>query len=328
MAANKMIETSGFSYTTLNQPEWYYQSLKKAKTIDNGYVRVLANITKDARIKKLVMAENTISQVDNRDCDWSPTQRFEFDEATITVKNFKINEEQCLEELDNVYSEMLFNSIGATKDKWPAVGSPENLEDVIMFHLQNALSQDVERLIWGGESNSVDGIHDGIYDKAAADSDTIKVDNAVTIDSTNVLSEIQRVWEAIPDRVLQDEEFDPEKAAVRIFVSSDIMRYLKQALSTVPTAYQVQLPAFTIDANGTIRYLGVEIVSVGLPANTMIAASKDNLYFGTDLLSDTQEIRVAMGKELMNENKWYAKGAYRADAGYIFGDELVLYATA
>jgi hypothetical protein len=323
MAANKMIENN-IQYTVKNQPEWFYKSLRKAHTIDGGYVRVLPNVTKDTYIKKLVMGANTISQVDTRDCAWTPTQRFTFDGKTITVKNFKINEEQCLEDLDSIYSEMVFNSIGATKDEWPKVGEPQNLESALMFHLQNALSNDIERLIWGGSGNTVAGVQDGIVDKALADADSIKVENAVTIDSTNVLAEIQRVYDAIPDAVLNEGEFEPEKAAVKIFVSLDIMRYLKQALSTTPTNYQVTLPSFTIEG-GKIFYMGVEIVLVGLPKNTMVAASKDNLYFATDLLSDTSEIRAQLGNVLYDEAKWYAKGAYRADAGYIFGDEVVIY---
>lgn len=312
------------AYTVKNQPEWFYKSLRKAHTIDGGYVRVLPNVTKETFIKKLVMGNNSISQVDTRDCAWTPTQRFTFDGKTIQVKNFKINEEQCLENLDSIYSEMVFNSIGATKDQWPAVGDPQNLEDALMFHLQNSLSNDIERLIWGGVGNEVAGIHDGIVDKALASADSIKVANAVTIDATNVLAEIQRVYDAIPDAVLAEGEYEPEKAAVQIFVSLDIMRYLKQALSTTPTNYQVTLPSFTYE-NGKVRYMGVEIVLVGLPANTMIAASKDNLYFATDLLSDTTEIRAQMGNDLYDEAKWYAKGAYRADAGMIFDDEVVVY---
>ena len=123
---------------------------------------------------------------------------------------------------------------------------------------------------------------------------------------------------------MNEGEFEPEKAAVQIFVSLDIMRYLKQALSTTPTSNQVILPSFTIEG-GVISYMEVEVALVGLPKNTMIAASKDNLYFATHLLSDTTEIRAQMGNDLYDEAKWYAKGAYRADAGYIFGDEVVIY---
>ena len=321
--ANKMIENN-FPYKVKEQPEWFYKTLRKAKTIDGGYVRVLSNITKDTNVRKLVMDKNTISQLDPRDCSWTPTKRFTFDSKLMSVRNYKIQEEQCLQDLDSLYSEMIFNSIGANKTSWPAVGEPESLESAIMFHLQNSLSNDIERIIWGGEGNEVAGIHDGIVDKLAASADSIKVENAVTIDASNVLAEIARVYDAIPDNVLYEGEFDPEKAAVKIFISLDIYRYLMHALSTVPTQYLVQVPAFTKEGN-KIFYMGVELVTVGLPANTMIAASKDNLVFLTDLLSDTVEIDAEMGKNAYDRNTWYVVGNYRANSDVIFEDECVLY---
>ena len=312
------------TYTVKNNGEWFYKSLKKAHTLANDYIRVIPNVTKEVKIHKLVM-QNTISQVDGRDCAWNPTQRITLNEATFPVKNWKINEEQCMEELDSIWSEMQYREIGATKDQWPAnTDGNESLESAVMFHLQNSLANDLERIIWGGTGNSVGGqTPDGIVDKALADANTIKI-TGQTIDATNVLGEIQKVYDAIPNVVLNDGEFDPEKAPVKIFVTMDIMRYLRQALSTVPTNYQVILPSFAIEGN-KIFYMGVEIVVVGLPANTMVAASKDNLVFVTDLLSDTQEIRAQFGNDLKDEAMLYIKGAYRANAGYIFADEVVIY---
>lgn len=312
------------TYTVKNNGEWFYKSLQKAHTLANDYIRVIPNVTKDVKIHKLVMANNTVSQVDNRDCAWSPTQRITLNEATFQVKNFKINEEQCMEELDSIWSEMQYREIGATKDQWPtSTDGNESLESAVMFHLQNSLSQDIERIIWGGSGNTVAGVQDGIVDKALASSTSIKI-TGQTIDAANVLGEIEKVYNAIPNVVLNDGEFDPEKAAVKIFVNMDIMRYLRQALSTVATSNQVILPSFAVEG-GKIFYLGVEIVVVGLPANTMIAASKDNLVFVTDLLSDTQEIRAQFGNDLKDESMLYIKGAYRANAGMIFDDEVVIY---
>lgn len=321
--ANKMIENN-FAYKVKEQPEWFYKTLRKARTIDGDYVRVLSNITKETRVKKLVMDKNTISQLSDRDCSWTPTKRFTFDSKLMNVRNYKINEEQCLQDLDSLYSEIVFNSIGANKDKWPAVGEPESLESAIMFHLQNSLSNDIERIIWGGEGNEVAGIHDGIVDKLAASADSIKVENAVTIDSSNVLAEIARVYDAIPDNVLFEGEFDPQRAGVKIFISLDIYRYLLHALSTTPTQYLVTLPAFTKEGD-KIFYLGIELVVVGLPANTMVAASRDNLVFLTDLLSDTTEIDAQMGQNAYDRNTWYLVGDYRANSDVIFEDECVLY---
>lgn len=311
-------------YTVKNNGEWFYKSLKKAHTLDKEYIRVIPNVTKEVYLHKLVMANNTISQVDTRDCAWTPQQRIQLTGVTMDVNNYKINDEQCMEQLDSVYSEMAYNSIGATKDQWPSAhDGGESLESAVMFHLQNSLANDIERIIWGGNGNSVAGVQDGIVDKALASANTIKV-TGQTIDATNVLGEIQKVYDAIPNVVLNDGEFDPEKAAVKIFVDMNTMRYLRQALSTVPTNYQVILPSFAIEG-GRIFYMGVEIVVVGLPANTMVAASKDNLVFITDLLSDTQEIRAQFGNDLKDEAMLYIKGAYRANAGFIFDDEVVIY---
>ena len=312
-------------YTVKNNGEWFYKSLKKAHTLQNDYIRVIPNVTKEVYLHKLVMANNTISQEDTRDCAWTPQQRIQLTGTTMEVNNYKINEEQCMEQLDSLWSEMTYNSIGATKDQWPAAhDGGESLESAVMFHLQNSLANDIERIIWGGSSgNTVAGVQDGIVDKALASADTIKV-SGQTIDATNVLGEIQKVYDAIPNVVLNDGEFDPEKAAVKIFVDMNTMRYLRQALSTVPTNYQVILPSFAIEG-GRIFYMGVEIVVVGLPANTIVAASKDNLVFITDLLSDTQEIRAQFGNDLKDEAMLYIKGAYRANAGFIFDDEVVIY---
>lgn len=312
------------SYTVKNNGEWFYKSLQKAHTLQNDYIRVIPNVTKQVKLHKLVMANNTISQVDNRDCAWSPVQRITLNESLLQVDNYKINEEQCMEELDSVWSEMQYAQIGATKDSWPSnTDGNESLESAVMFHLQNSLANDIERIIWGGTGNAVAGVQNGLIDKALASANTIKV-TGQTIDATNVLGEIQKVYDAIPNVVLNDGEFDPEKAKVRIFVNMDIMRYLRQALSTVPTNYQVILPSFAIEG-GKIFYMGVEIVVAGLPANTMFAASKDNIVFVTDLLSDTQEIRGQFGNDLKDEAMFYIKGAYRAAVGMVFEDEVVIY---
>lgn len=312
------------SYTVKNNGEWFYKSLQKAHTLQNDYIRVIPNVTKQVKLHKLVMANNTISQLDNRDCAWSPVQRIALNENLLQVDNYKINEEQCMEELDSVWSEMQYTQIGATKDQWPSnTDGNESLESAVMFHLQNSLANDIERIIWGGTGNAVAGIQNGLIDKALASANTIKV-TGQTIDATNVLGEIQKVYDAIPNVVLNDGEFDPEKAKVRIFVNMDIMRYLRQALSTVPTNYQVILPSFAIEG-GKIFYMGVEIVVAGLPANTMFAASRDNIVFVTDLLSDTQEIRGQFGNDLKDEAMFYIKGAYRAAVGMVFEDEVVIY---
>ena len=312
------------SFTPKVMPDWYYKVLLKPNFIAKDYIRVEPNVTKEAVLRKLVMANNTVSQVDNRDCAWSPKQRFSNDTETFTVKNWKINEEQCLEELDSIYSENVLSEFrnyqsGATKTVMP-----NDLENAVMLHLENSLGADIDRIIIGGDGNAVDGIQNGLIDKALASSNVIKV-SGVNIDTTNVLTEIQKVYDAIPNVVLNESLYEPEKAAVRIFVDINTYRYALQALSGVAGEYQVVLPSWTYEG-GVLRYMGVEVALVSyMPANTMFAASRDNMIFFTDLLSDTKEIRVAHGNDLKDESMVYIKGAYRAEAAFVSEDEVVLY---
>ena len=313
------------AFTPKTMPDWFYKVLLKPNFIAKDYIRVEGNVTKEAVLRKLVMANNTVSQVDNRDCAWTPKQRFTNDTETFTVKNWKINEEQCLEELDSIYSENVLSEFrdyqaGATKTV-----APGDLEDAVMFHLENSLGADIDRIIIGGAGNAVDGIQNGLIDKALASANTIKIQNTVNIDATNVLAEIQRVYDAIPNVVINESLYEPEKAPVRIFVDINTYRYALQALSGVAGQYQVVLPSWTYEG-GVIRYMGVEIALVNyMPANTMLAASRDNMIFFTDLLSDTKEIRVAHGNDLKDESMVYIKGAYRAEAAFVFEDEAVIY---
>lgn len=304
------------AYTTATHPEWFIGAIKGANSLDKGYFRVVPKVIKDVLIKKLVISGNTVSQGDNRDCNWTPSQRMKAEGKVITVKNFKINEEQCLDQLDSVYSESIF--AGANKTEMP-----EDLYEAAMSLVQKSLAADLDRIIWGGENNTIDGSQ-GIIDKALADNSTIKVDGT-TLDNTNILTEIQKVYNAIPDAVISEGLYDPEKAVVRIFVNMSGYRHLLQALTTTPTGVQVTLPSYTLD-NGVVRYLGVEIVPIAyLPDNYMFAASKDNLVFATDLLSDTQEFGAETGASLKDRNIMYIKGQYRASADYIFSDEVVIY---
>lgn len=306
-------------YTPLHYNEWFTKSLKGGVVIKNHYCRVIPNVTKSAILKTMVMDNNTISQVDERNCEWTPSQRITLDSKTSEVKNFKINEEQCYEELDSLFSEYAFQTEGAEKTDWPS-----GIEAAVMGLIQNSLSADIDRIFVGGSTNVVDGVQDGLLDKLAADSATIKV-TGTTITTANVVAEIEKVYNAIPDAVLNMNYFEPEKAAVRIYVPIHVYRSLLQALGAVSGDHQVVLPNFTY-VNGVVRYMNIEIAILPyLPQNSMLAYSVDNVFFLTDLLADTASVEVEGGKTLKDKNKVYINGKFRANSDYIFADEIVLY---
>ena len=74
-SGNTMI-INGIDYTPKTHREWFYKALRKSKTLDNGYVRVIPGVTDTVRLQKLVMNSNTVRQVDARDSSCTPTQLF------------------------------------------------------------------------------------------------------------------------------------------------------------------------------------------------------------------------------------------------------------
>ena len=78
---------------------------------------------------------------------------------------------------------------------------------------------------------------------------------------------------------------------------------------------------------GDLAFDGVKIfVSPGLAANTMVAAQKSNLFFGTGLLSDHNEVKLIDMADI--DGSQNVRVVMRMTAGVIHGvgSEVVLYA--
>lgn len=317
-----LVNVSKIEYTATSTPEFFIGALASAHTVESDYIRVIPNVTKDAIIKKLVLTGNTISQVDNRDCNWSPTQRMTADSITLSVSNYKINEEQCLDSLDNLYSEEVFRtgrSEGADKTV-----APENYGDPVMYLVRKGLSADIERLIWTGNFTSSSATTGGLIGSAIANSGTDKPVKDIKIDvAADPKSAVEKVYLQIPEAVLSEAETDPEKAAVRFFTSAANVRKIKTQLGALlqsnPAVYQAW--AYT---DNKLTYMGHEIVgNPFISSDHMLCFSRDNAVFGTDLLSDTSSVEVEQGQSLKDKNIVYIKGAYRAGTSFIFLDEVV-----
>ena len=90
---------------------------------------------------------------------------------------------------------------------------------------------------------------------------------------------------------------------------------------------QVQI---TKELNGTtaevLSFDGVKIaVANGLPDNTMVAAEKSNLFFGTGLLNDQNEVKVIDMADIDGSQNVRVVMRYTAAVQYGLGSEIVLY---
>ena len=78
--------------------------------------------------------------------------------------------------------------------------------------------------------------------------------------------------------------------------------------------------------NGSLSFDGVKLfVANGLPDNDAMAAQKSNLYFGTGLLSDHNEVKVIDMADIDGSQNVRIVMRYTAGVQYGIGSEIVYY---
>jgi hypothetical protein len=74
------------------------------------------------------------------------------------------------------------------------------------------------------------------------------------------------------------------------------------------------------------NFNGIEIVLCpGLPASSMVAAQKSNLFFGTGLMSDQNVVKVLDMEDLDGSQNFRIIMRYTADTTYGIGNEVVIH---
>ena len=145
-----------------------------------------------------------------------------------------------------------------------------------------------ENNIWQG-ANATAGEFDGFTVLFAADADVVDV-TGTTVTAANVITEMGKVVDAIPATLYGKED-------LTLYVAPNVARAYVRALGGFAAA---GVGANGSDNKGTqwfagqeLSFDGVRVAMVsGMPANDMVAAQTSNLYFGTGLLNDSQEVKI------------------------------------
>lgn len=306
-----MYNISPLNYQPSTNMDWFTQALFGGRLIENGKIDVITGV-KESTMLNLLNFENTLLQPDGRDCAWTPDQVFKLSEKEVTIKTYKINLEQCVDDLERKRINVMLKP-GAKNTELP-----ESLEEATMAMLANELSSEIEAKIFNGDSSTDPNDLDGAIKVLTTSTEALKITGAA-LTKANIVAEIEKVYDAIPENVLAK---GLENDTVKIYVAYETLQRLKMALASVSN--QVIATAFTVE-NEALRYLGLEIVPVkGLDNKTMIAADITNFLLATDLLSDTEEIRIGQFPA-PHDNKIFIDGRLRLGFVIPFEDEVVFY---
>jgi hypothetical protein len=150
----------------------------------------------------------------------------------------------------------------------------------------------------------------------AAKSGSVIISGSVT--SANVISIFNSVVDTIPDTVYGKE---------------DLLLYVGTG---VAKAYQTALGGGAVGANGYNNQLtvgekpynfnGIDIVMCpGMSANKIVAAQKSNLFFGTGLLSDYNEVKVLDMANIDGSQNYRVIMRYTAGTQFGIGQDIVYF---
>lgn len=310
-----MYNINGLSYNAQENPEWFTRAMFGGRLVQGGYIRVLTGIKGD-ELLSMIDLDNKILQIDGKDCAWTPNQIIKLSDKKAKVKTYKINLEQCIDELENKRT-LYMLSPGAKNESLP----PE-LEEATLQLIAIGLSNEIEEMIIGGDEsvdpNQFNGMEKTLLDSTQA----AKLVGAV-ITKANVLQTFKDVYNAVSEDVLQSED----AGTLYIFGSYSTRRILRAALADKNN--QVLAEAWTVDdtdkRNPRIYYLGVEFVPVkGIGKNTLICIDGTNAFLLTDLLSDLDEIEMGQFPK-PNDSKVWIKGRMRLGFVIPFEDEAVIW---
>ena len=300
-----MATTTNISTTYAGQFSGKYiaAALLSAPTLDKELITIKPNI----KYKEVIKVLNQTGIIRNATCDFTATGSVALTEQILQPLEFQVNTQLCKEDF---------------RSDWEAIemgvsvfdNLPPTFTDFIIANTAGQVAQQIETNIWSG-SSTIQGQFDGLLQLLSGSTSVIDLTAAAQVTSSNVIAELTRVVNAIPNSVYGKED-------LYIYVPTNVVKAYQVALGNA----NYQFNAFTGFA--PLNFQGINLAwCPGMPSNTMVAAQKSNLFFGTALLSDKNEVRVLDMADLDGSQNVRMIMRYTAGVQFGIGSDIVLYSS-
>jgi len=255
-------------------------ALLSADTLDKGNVTIMPNV----KFKSVIKKASTDDIVKDATCDFQTGQgTLTLTEKILQPEEFQVNLDICKKDLHDDWE--------AAQMGYSAFDNlPSNFSDFVLAHVAAKVADRTEKNIWSGDTGT-SGQFDGFATLLAADtalpSGQDIVGTAVT--AANVVAELGTVVDAIPTAVYGSED-------LAIYAASNVVRAYTRALGGFQSGGQGAAGYENKGNNqslGSLFFDGIPVIPCrGAADDMIIAAEKSNLFFGTGILSDLNEVRV------------------------------------
>lgn len=288
-------------------------ALLSGKTLAEGSITVKPNVKYKEVVKKLA----TDGIVKDATCDFDDTSTITLTERILQPEEFQVNLELCKKDFRSDWEaiEMGYSAFD---------NLPPNFSDFLIGHVAAKVAQKTEQNIWGGV-NATAGEFDGFTVLMAADSDVNDAanDSATSYTSSNIVSLLSNVVDAIPSAVYGKDD-------LTIYVPTVALQAYVRSLGGFASSgegaagYEDKGQMWYSRGNA-LSFEGIKIQHApGMPSDHIVAGEASNLYFGTGLLGDHNEVKLLDMGDLDGSQNVRVVMRFTSGVQYGIGGDLVL----
>ena len=301
------------SYAGEHSKKFISAALTSGVTLSNNLIEILTNV------KYKTTVSNLISESSLRDagCDFDANGTIILTERNLIPKELELNKKLCKKDYRDTWEAM---SMGMSAHDV----LPKTFADYLVALEIERVAADIESSIWNGDA-TVSGQFDGFATLLATDAllPAAQEVSGATLSATNISAELEKASNAIPTRLIG-------KPDMRLYISQVAMKFYVRSLGGFGAN---GLGANGVDGKGSLWYTGGDlmfdgiplVVANGLTANQMIASEKTNLFFGTGMMSDQNEVQVIDTAATLGDQN--VRIVMRMTAGVMYGNvtDIVTY---
>jgi len=249
-------------------------ALNQATSLD--FLTMIENIKYKSNIQKMAGS----SLVKDASCDFTDAGTLALTENVLTPKNLQINLDLCKATLlDSFESLQMRAGAGAPP--------PASFDDYVISYMGEIIANGVEASVWSGaaaNAGEFEGFLTGTTGIFAVDGTVNSSTASGAYTAANIIANLQ----TLTADMATDISAVLRKDDLHIYMSPKTYALYVSAVSTLG-----YVNAYNMNGDYAPVFEGYKIaVCNGMANDQLVAAEKSNLFFGTDLLSDTTRISL------------------------------------
>ena len=255
------------------------------KSVLQGRTTQLITVQPDIKSSASINIIDSTLSLQAGACGWNEAGTTALTQRDLSVCPIKINESICLDTLESYYTQKMMQP-GSYNEEIP-------FEQIFSEEKAGKINAVIDDIIWKGDTVGGTGnlaLCDGfvvLADSLSASTVAGNTSSATAINAANIIDLVDDMVAAVPSDIIDADD-------LHIFMGYEVYRLYSKALRDANLFHYTGAEDQGEDFSQMVPGTNVRAIAVrGLNGtNRMFLSRAANLYFGTDLLNDSEEFRI------------------------------------